>query len=75
MGDVRFASGAHVSKTSLTLGQGLSSKEPPVFTLPPRNTRISQGGTARLEGKVSKIYAILSAKNLELNLAFGCGDI
>ncbi|KAA0716077.1 Myosin light chain kinase, smooth muscle [Triplophysa tibetana] len=52
MGDVQFATGSHVSKTSLTLGQGLSRREPPVFTLPPRNTRVSQGGTARLEGKV-----------------------
>lgn len=52
MGDVQFVTGSHVSKTTLTLGRGSHSKEPPVFTLPPRNTRICQGGTARLEGKV-----------------------
>ncbi|XP_016098877.1 myosin light chain kinase, smooth muscle-like [Sinocyclocheilus grahami] len=52
MGDVQFVTGSHVSKTTLTLGRGSPSKEPPVFTLPPRNTRVCQGGTARLEGKV-----------------------
>ncbi|XP_050975208.1 myosin light chain kinase, smooth muscle isoform X2 [Labeo rohita] len=52
MGDVKFVTGSHVSKTTLTLGRGSPSKEPPVFTLPPRNTRVSHGGTARLEGKV-----------------------
>uniref|UniRef100_A0A8C1TLH4 Myosin light chain kinase, smooth muscle n=1 Tax=Cyprinus carpio TaxID=7962 RepID=A0A8C1TLH4_CYPCA len=52
MGDVQFVTGSHVSKMTLTLGRGSPSPEPPVFTLPPRNTRICQGGTARLEGKV-----------------------
>uniref|UniRef100_A0A8C2JZX6 Myosin light chain kinase, smooth muscle n=1 Tax=Cyprinus carpio TaxID=7962 RepID=A0A8C2JZX6_CYPCA len=52
MGDVQFVTGSHVSKTTLTLGRGSPSKEPPVFTLPPRNTRVCQRGTARLEGKV-----------------------
>ncbi|XP_059417378.1 myosin light chain kinase, smooth muscle-like isoform X2 [Carassius carassius] len=52
MGDVQFVTGSHVSKMTLTLGQGSPSTEPPVFTLPPRNTRVCQGGTARLEGKV-----------------------
>ncbi|XP_017213228.2 myosin light chain kinase, smooth muscle isoform X3 [Danio rerio] len=52
MADVQFVTGSHVSKTALTLGRGSPSKEPPVFTLPPRNTRVCQGGTARLEGKV-----------------------
>ncbi|XP_067265765.1 myosin light chain kinase, smooth muscle isoform X1 [Chanodichthys erythropterus] len=52
MGDVQFVTGSHVSKTTMTLGRGSPSKEPPVFTLPPRNTRVCQGGTARLEGKV-----------------------
>ncbi|XP_043085517.1 myosin light chain kinase, smooth muscle isoform X2 [Puntigrus tetrazona] len=52
MGDVQFVTGSHVSKTTLTIGRGSPSKEPPVFTLPPRNTRVCQGGTARLEGKV-----------------------
>uniref|UniRef100_A0A8C1IUQ4 Myosin light chain kinase, smooth muscle n=1 Tax=Cyprinus carpio TaxID=7962 RepID=A0A8C1IUQ4_CYPCA len=47
-----FVTGSHVSKTTLTLGRGSPSKEPPVFTLPPRNTRVCQRGTARLEGKV-----------------------
>uniref|UniRef100_A0A671QRC6 Uncharacterized protein n=1 Tax=Sinocyclocheilus anshuiensis TaxID=1608454 RepID=A0A671QRC6_9TELE len=55
MGDVQFVMGSHVSKTTLTLGRGSPSKEPPVFTLPPRNTRVCQGGTARLEGKVREI--------------------
>lgn len=52
MGDVQFVTGTHVSEVNLTLGQGSSSIDPPVFILPPRNTRVSQGGTARLEGKV-----------------------
>ncbi|XP_052462864.1 myosin light chain kinase, smooth muscle isoform X1 [Carassius gibelio] len=52
MGDVQFVTGSHVSKMTLTLGRGSPSTEPPVFTLPPRNTRVYQGGTARLEGKV-----------------------
>ncbi|XP_055070840.2 myosin light chain kinase, smooth muscle isoform X2 [Misgurnus anguillicaudatus] len=52
MGDVQFVTGSHVSRVNLTLGQGSSSIEPPVFILPPRNTRVIQGGTARLEGKV-----------------------
>uniref|UniRef100_A0A671QMG4 Uncharacterized protein n=1 Tax=Sinocyclocheilus anshuiensis TaxID=1608454 RepID=A0A671QMG4_9TELE len=55
MGDVQFVTGSHVSKMTLTLGRGSPSKEPPVFTLPPRNTRVCQGGTARLEGKVREI--------------------
>ncbi|XP_039503094.1 myosin light chain kinase, smooth muscle isoform X2 [Pimephales promelas] len=52
MGDVQFVTGSHVSKTTMTLGRASPNKEPPVFTLPPHNTRICQGGTARLEGKV-----------------------
>lgn len=55
MGDVQFVTGSHVSKTTMTLGRGSPSKETPVFTLPPRNTRVCQGGTARLEGKVREI--------------------
>uniref|UniRef100_A0AAY4DSA1 Myosin light chain kinase, smooth muscle n=1 Tax=Denticeps clupeoides TaxID=299321 RepID=A0AAY4DSA1_9TELE len=52
MEDVQIVTATRISKTSLTLGQGSLSNEPPVFTLPPRNTRVSPGGTARLDGKV-----------------------
>ncbi|KAG7466950.1 hypothetical protein MATL_G00147860 [Megalops atlanticus] len=47
MGDVQL-----VTKTSLTLTRGSPNSEPPAFTLPPRNVRVSQGGVARIDGKV-----------------------
>ncbi|KAL4608979.1 myosin light chain kinase, smooth muscle-like isoform X2 [Arapaima gigas] len=49
MGDIQLATTTHVAKVSLTLGRGSLRSEPPAFTLPPRNVRVSQGGTARLE--------------------------
>ncbi|XP_041700040.1 myosin light chain kinase, smooth muscle isoform X2 [Coregonus clupeaformis] len=52
MGDVQLVTTTQISKTSLTLGRGSPSQEPPAFTLPPRNARVSPGGTARLDGKV-----------------------
>ncbi|XP_052003967.1 myosin light chain kinase, smooth muscle isoform X2 [Xyrauchen texanus] len=52
MGDVQFVMSSRVSKTIVNLGRGSPSKEAPVFTLPPRNTRVCQGSSARLEGKV-----------------------
>ncbi|XP_051998180.1 myosin light chain kinase, smooth muscle-like isoform X3 [Xyrauchen texanus] len=58
MGDVfhefhdEFARSSHISKTTVNLGRGSPSNEAPVFTLPPRNTRVCQGSSARLEGKV-----------------------
>ncbi|XP_017325060.1 myosin light chain kinase, smooth muscle isoform X1 [Ictalurus punctatus] len=52
MGDVRLVTSSPMSKTRLTLGKVSVSNEAPTFTLPPRNARVSQGGTARLEGKV-----------------------
>lgn len=51
MGDVQLVT-TRISKTSLTQGQGSPSQDPPAFTLPPRNARVSPGGTARLDGKV-----------------------
>lgn len=53
MADVQLVTSTRISKTSLTLGRGSPSNEPPAFTLPPRNARVSLGGTARLDGKVS----------------------
>ncbi|KPP74075.1 hypothetical protein Z043_106796, partial [Scleropages formosus] len=50
MGDVQLATSTQITKTSLTLGRGSLRSDPPAFTLPPRNVRVSQGGTARLEG-------------------------
>lgn len=47
MGDVQL-----VTKTRLTLSQGPVTGDPPAFTLPPRNVRVSPGGVARLDGKV-----------------------
>ncbi|KAF4086994.1 hypothetical protein AMELA_G00090510, partial [Ameiurus melas] len=52
MGDVQLVTSSPMSKTRLTLGKVSLSNEAPTFTLPPRNARVSQGGTARLEGKV-----------------------
>lgn len=52
MADVQLVTTTRISKTSLTLGRGSPSNEPPAFTLPPRNARVSLGGTARLDGKV-----------------------
>uniref|UniRef100_A0A8C9WE76 Myosin light chain kinase, smooth muscle n=1 Tax=Scleropages formosus TaxID=113540 RepID=A0A8C9WE76_SCLFO len=52
MGDVQLATSTQITKTSLTLGRGSLRSDPPAFTLPPRNVRVSQGGTARLEGTV-----------------------
>ncbi|TSM68901.1 Myosin light chain kinase, smooth muscle [Bagarius yarrelli] len=52
MGDVQLVTSSSMSKTRLTLGKISLSNEAPTFTLPPRNARVSQGGTARLEGKV-----------------------
>ncbi|XP_046902304.1 myosin light chain kinase, smooth muscle isoform X1 [Hypomesus transpacificus] len=52
MADVQLVTSTRISKTSLTLGRGSPSNEPPAFTLPPRNARVSLGGTARLDGKV-----------------------
>ncbi|XP_060785969.1 myosin light chain kinase, smooth muscle isoform X4 [Neoarius graeffei] len=52
MGDVQLVTSSPMSKTRLTLGKVSVRDEAPTFTLPPRNTRVSQGGTARLEGKV-----------------------
>uniref|UniRef100_A0A4W5KJW9 Myosin light chain kinase, smooth muscle n=1 Tax=Hucho hucho TaxID=62062 RepID=A0A4W5KJW9_9TELE len=52
MGDVQLVTTMRISKTSLTLGRGSPSQESPTFTLPPRNARVSPGGTARLDGKV-----------------------
>ncbi|XP_064868044.1 myosin light chain kinase, smooth muscle-like [Oncorhynchus nerka] len=51
MGDVQLVT-TRISKTSLTQGRGSPSQDPPAFTLPPRNARVSLGGTARLDGKV-----------------------
>lgn len=58
MGDVRLVTSSPMSKTRLTLGKVSVSNEAPTFTLPPRNARVSQGGTARLEGKVQLHRAI-----------------
>uniref|UniRef100_A0A8C7H046 Myosin light chain kinase, smooth muscle n=2 Tax=Oncorhynchus kisutch TaxID=8019 RepID=A0A8C7H046_ONCKI len=52
MGDVQLVTTTRISKTSLTRGRGSPSQDPPAFTLPPRNARVSLGGTARLDGKV-----------------------
>ncbi|KAB5577114.1 hypothetical protein PHYPO_G00206230 [Pangasianodon hypophthalmus] len=52
MGDVQLVTSSPMSKTRLTLGKSSLNNEAPTFTLPPRNARVSQGGTARLEGKV-----------------------
>uniref|UniRef100_A0A4W5NXE3 Myosin light chain kinase, smooth muscle n=1 Tax=Hucho hucho TaxID=62062 RepID=A0A4W5NXE3_9TELE len=52
MGDVQLVTTTRISKTSLTQGRGSPSQDPPAFTLPPRNARVSPGGTARLDGKV-----------------------
>ncbi|CAB1346625.1 unnamed protein product, partial [Coregonus sp. 'balchen'] len=52
MGDVQLVTTTRISKTSLTLGRGSPRQESPTFTLPPRNARVSPGGTARLDGKV-----------------------
>lgn len=58
MGDVQVVTSSSMSKTRLTLGKVSLGNEAPTFTLPPRNTRVSQGGTARLEGKVHLHLAI-----------------
>lgn len=52
MGDVQLVTSSPMSKARLTLGKVSLSDEAPTFTLPPRNAHVSQGGTARLEGKV-----------------------
>ncbi|XP_053352357.1 myosin light chain kinase, smooth muscle isoform X1 [Clarias gariepinus] len=52
MGDVQLVTSSLMSKTRLTLGNVSLGNEAPTFTLPPRNARVCQGGTARLEGKV-----------------------
>ncbi|XP_027020238.2 myosin light chain kinase, smooth muscle isoform X1 [Tachysurus fulvidraco] len=52
MGDVQLVTSSPMSKTRLTLGKVSVRNEAPTFTLPPRNARVSHGGTARLEGKV-----------------------
>lgn len=57
MGDVQLVTSSPMSKTRLTLGKVSVRDEAPTFTLPPRNTRVSQGGTARLEGKVQLYLA------------------
>lgn len=58
MGDVQVVTSSSMSKNRLTLGKVSLGNEAPTFTLPPRNTRVSQGGTARLEGKVRLHLAI-----------------
>lgn len=63
MGDVQLVTTTRTSKTSLTLGRGSPSQESPTFTLPPRNARVSPGGTARLDGKVG----ITLSKSLSQN--------
>nr|XP_023695785.1 myosin light chain kinase, smooth muscle-like isoform X2 [Paramormyrops kingsleyae] len=52
MGDVKLVTATQISKTNLTLAMASPRNEPPAFILPPRNARVSQGGTARFEGKV-----------------------
>ncbi|XP_062389601.1 myosin light chain kinase, smooth muscle-like [Sardina pilchardus] len=52
MGDVQLVTTTRISKTSMSLGRSSPSSDPPAFTLPPRNARVSPGGTARLDGKV-----------------------
>lgn len=59
MGDVQLVTSSPMSKTRLTLDKVSLGNEAPTFTLPPRNARVSQGGTARLEGKVQLHLTIL----------------
>ncbi|XP_060118705.1 myosin light chain kinase, smooth muscle isoform X1 [Heteronotia binoei] len=56
MGDMKLVTSTRISKASLTLDHSSlrspALTEAPAFTLPPRNTRVPLGGTARFEGKV-----------------------
>ncbi|KAM4626894.1 myosin light chain kinase, smooth muscle-like [Discoglossus pictus] len=56
MGDMKLVTSTRISKTSLILDRTPVASSlppaPPAFTLPPRNSRVSVGSTARFDGKV-----------------------
>ncbi|MEE6518058.1 hypothetical protein FKM82_028732 [Ascaphus truei] len=60
MADVKLVSRTRISKTSLALdhspAKGSLPPEAPAFTLPPRNSRVSAGGTASFDGKRPPVF-------------------
>ncbi|KAG5833859.1 hypothetical protein ANANG_G00280380 [Anguilla anguilla] len=68
MGDVQL-----VTKASLTLSQGPVASDPPAFTLPPRNVRVSSGASpdwmARYEPPIVR-HSAGSAHRSECECAF-----